>query len=72
VGWFTERVVLSVCAMPSTGVRREADFRPFSSAQIVLYATGFDLFPTVAAIPGYVPSDIQLDAYTLYVTRRPG
>jgi hypothetical protein len=72
LGSLTAREVRDESAMPSTGVRREADFRPFSSAQIVLYATGFDLFPTVAAIPGYVPSDIQLDAYTLYVTRRPG
>jgi hypothetical protein len=72
LGSLTARELREETAMPSAGVRREADFRPFSSAQIAFYAAGLDLLDGGAPIPGYVPSDIQIDAYTLYVTRRPG
>jgi hypothetical protein len=58
----------------SPGVRRENDFTVFTGVQVAFFAQGFDYsVPAVpTAIPGYVPTDVQVDAYTLYIVRRPG
>jgi hypothetical protein len=55
--------------------RREADFRLFNSVQVSLFARGYTYTgdPVSAnPTPGYTPTDVQVDAYTLYVTRRAG
>jgi hypothetical protein len=51
--------------------RRESDFRTFSGVQPAIYATGVNPI-TAAAVPGYTATDVQVDALTLYVTRRSG
>ena len=57
-------------ALGSTATsRRESDFTVFRGAQISFIATGLDPFNP---IPGYVADQMQIDAYTLYVTRRAG
>jgi hypothetical protein len=75
LGTFTAREVRNEIDLGSIStVRRETDFKVFHGVQIVLFAQGFDYsaLPAVTAIPGYVPADVQIDAYTLYVTPRPG
>jgi hypothetical protein len=59
----TAREVRSEEAVVSGTPRREGDFRTFNGAQPPV---------TSVAIPSYTPTDVQLDSYTLYVTRRPG
>jgi hypothetical protein len=52
-------------------VRRESDFRPFYGVQPYFYATGVNAI-TGATVPGYTPTDVQIDGYALYITRRQG
>jgi hypothetical protein len=51
-------------------VRQEKDFAIFNGAQVSFFALGYT--PGGPAIPGYVATTMQVDGYTLYVTRRAG
>lgn len=68
-GGYTAREIRDEQAVAT--VRREFDFPVSNGVQITFYAVGQDLL-TSTAIPGYVPGDVQVDAYSLYVTPRPG
>jgi hypothetical protein len=67
----TAREVRAEEALVNGTPRRESDFRTFSGVQPAVYATGVNPI-TSGAVPGYTPTDVQIDALTLYVTRRAG
>jgi hypothetical protein len=49
--------------------RSESDFRVFEGVQVALFATG-KTPSTGVAIGGYTAANMQIDAYTLYITPR--
>jgi hypothetical protein len=67
----TAREVRAEEALVNGTPRRESDFRTFSGVQPAVYATGVNPI-MFGAVPGYTPTDVQIDALTLYVTRRAG
>jgi hypothetical protein len=52
--------------------RTESDFGVAAGFQVGFYANGLQPPAFTVPIPGYTAADMRIDAYTLYLTRRPG
>jgi hypothetical protein len=69
------REIRAEAVLAAGSTRRDVDFKVFNGVQVFVFAQGVSYAGpplVVTPIPGYVPTDVQIDAYTLYVTRRPG